>query len=333
MVDADYARHALRKIHTTMSGVKTAQGLLPHFMRMEGGDVVIHPGTEYSTVDTAIYTQSMLMAAHILEDRQTEDAVLEMIKRVRMTALLLPEGAISHGLKTDGKTLIPFAWRDWGGETALVMLLARMADANLDFAGMNMDGRAWQGTGFIAEIQSLLHPDFDSSTPDAVSKVNWRQARETMLRNQKEYFPKNMPTSFVARNGLYGLSAGEGYFGTSYEVGGFELQSQQLIHPHYILMSGTVEKNTQEVYDLLRRMEQAGYLTPWGLVENICVDGQRYLPMLGSLNAGFEVLGAYHLMAKHRNTEDIIYRASRDVPAIREAMKLFFPRAVATAGD
>ncbi len=329
MVDPEFAKFVIRKIRTNMDGVPKASGLLPHFMKRLGGQLMIHPGTEFSTVDTAIYSQAMLLAAQIIDDKQTAKAVLEDLRAVDIKSLVGPDGAISHGLRTDGRTRIPFYWRDWGGETALVMLMARMIDPKMEITGMDGGGRAWQGTGFIAEIQSLLHPDFDSTSPDALSRVNWRAARLTMLSAQKSYFPRHLPDSFAARMGLYGLSAGEGPFGTNYEVGGVDLPSQMLIHPHYILMSGCLEAEPQDVYTLLARMEHSHFMTPWGLVENIGADGRRYLPMFSGLNAAFEALGAYHLMVKANKTEDIVYKASRECPEIREAMRLFYPSPMA----
>jgi hypothetical protein len=329
MVDADFARHVVRKIHTNVEGIPTAKGLLPHFVKLMNGQLRIHPGTEYSTVDTAIYSQSMLMAAKMLNDEVLYQSVLKSLRKVDIRGLM-PNGQwISHGLRDDGETVIPFWWRDWGGETALVMLMARMIDPSLELQGMDSSGRAWQGTGFIAEIQSLLHPDFNSSTPDAVSGVDWLSARKTLLTAQKNYFPSRFPTGYAARTGLYGLSAGEGERGTRYEVGGVDLPGQHIIHPHYILMSGCLEPEAKTVYDLLRRMEKAGYFTPWGLVENIRSDGSGYLPMFSALNACFESLGAYHLLTKSANTENLVYRASRDSQEIRTAMKLFYPAAVA----
>jgi hypothetical protein len=87
--------------------------------------------------------------------------------------------------------------------------------------------------------------------------------------------------------------------------------------------------DSKETYELLNRMEHAGWFTPWGMVENIAADGSSYLPMISALNAGFETLGSYHLLAKSRKIEDSIYKASRDCEELRAAMKLFYPGAVA----
>ncbi|MCB1275834.1 hypothetical protein, partial [Prosthecobacter sp.] len=146
------------------------------------------------------------------------------------------------------------------------------------------------------------------------------------LGAQRAYIPKYWPNSQAARNGIYGLSAGENRAGNGYYVGGVDLPGQKLIHPHYILMSSTLRPKTREVYGLLERMEKAGYFPPWGMVENLDVDGRSYLPMEGALNAGFEALSAYHLFAKSRGIPDAIYAASLKSPQIRRAMQLFYPR-------
>ena len=64
-------------------------------------------------------------------------------------------------------------------------------------------------------------------------------------------------------------------------------------------------------------------------MENIRADGSGYLPMISALNAGFETLGAYHLMAKARHQEDSIYKVSRESTEVRDAIKLFYPGVVA----
>ncbi len=330
IVSIETARKILHEVQDQVALIPTAMGLLPHFTKRVNGIPTIHPGTEFSTVDTAICLNGLLLAAEILNDDNARSKVLSAMRAINFQALTLPDGAISHGLKDDGKTVIPFGWRDWGGETALVMLLARVAGAEPSTAAMAHTGHPWQGTGFIAEVQSLFFPDFDSATPDAVSKTNWLGARRSLLTAQKDYFPKALPDSRAAQVGFFGLSAGEGAYGTSYEVGGVDLMNQRLVHPHYMLMSALMEEDPKLVYRLLDRMEHDGYLTPWGLVENITADGSRYLPMISALNAAFEAIGSYHLLAKTRGIDDAIYEASRRSKELRNAMKLFYPAAVAS---
>jgi hypothetical protein len=330
IVSHETAEKVLHEIHDQVARIPTGLGLLPHFSKRVNGKSVIHPGTEFSTVDTSICLHGLLLAAEMLGDVEIKTQVLGAIHRIDFNKLVLNDGALSHGLKDDGRTVIPFAWRDWGGETALVMLLQRLAGSEPSPNSMNHTGHPWQGTGFIAEVQSLFYPDFDSTTPDAVSKTNWHEARRALLTAQQAYYPKAQPQSRAAQLGYFGLSAGEGAYGTSYEVGGTDLSNQKLVHPHYMLMSALMEDDPKLVYRVLDRMEHDGYLTPWGLVENISADGSRYLPMISALNAAFESIGAYHLLTKTRGINDAIYEASRNSPELRDAMKLFYPASVAT---
>lgn len=333
VVTPDYARWVLARTHEAVRKLKTGRGLLPHFVHRRENSYCIHPGTEYSTVDTAIYAQSMLLAALMLDlPAVAEDLVLQM-QSIEYDLLRLPDGHLSHGLADDGISLLPHGWQDWGGETALVMLMEGIASPGHRPPPMRRPGKAWQGTGFITELQSLFHPDFDSDAPDAHDGVRWLSVRRAMLGAQRAYIPKHWPQSQAARNGIYGLSAGENRAGDGYYVGGVELPDQKLIHPHYILMSSTLRPKTSEVYELLERMEKAGCFPPWGMVENLDVDGRSYLPMEGALNAGFEALSAYHLLARHRQIPDAIYAASRKSPQIRRAMQLFYPRTAAEPAE
>jgi hypothetical protein len=109
-----------------------------------------------------------------------------------------------------------------------------------------------------------------------------------------------------------------------------DLPGQTLIHPHYMLMCGLVAEKPAEVLQSLERLEKAGFMPPWGLVENFTADGKSYLPMNGALNAGFEALGSYHFLAKNRGIPNRVYEASLQSPVIREAMSLFYPQAPAS---
>jgi glycogen debranching enzyme len=103
-----------------------------------------------------------------------------------------------------------------------------------------------------------------------------------------------------------------------------DLPDQDVLHPHYILMSAALS-DPEETYALLHRLEHAGLFTPWGMVETISVRHPNYLPMNGSLNASFETLGAYHLLARYRGFPNAIYAASRQSRELRRAVQLFYP--------
>ncbi|MEZ0275269.1 MAG: hypothetical protein ACAH88_10215, partial [Roseimicrobium sp.] len=280
-------------------------------------------GTEYSTVDTAIYYHSMLLAAQMLEDAGTFQAVLRDMRRLDFAQLRDAEGYVFHGLKEDG-TPLPAAWRDWGGETALVLLMQRAVSGAEAPALMHHDGKVWQGTGFIPEIQSLFYPQFDLEEPDHVTRQSWPEVRTTLLKRQKEYFSGIKGQALAS--GFYGLSAGEASRGLGYLVSGVDLPQQEIIHPHYMLMSGCMAGDTAEVYALLQKLEDQGYFPPVGLAENINVKTGDHLPMLGSLNAAFEAISACHLLARHRAQPDPIYEAAKKCAILSEAARLFFPQ-------
>ena len=326
IVSEDFARDLLRRIEDNISRLDTAHGLLPHFVKLfENGRYSILPGTEYSSVDTAIYYHGMLLAAEVLRDEVTTGRLRDALHRMSFDENLVDsEGYIRHGIREDRTTPLRSVWRDWGGESALVLAMAAMTE-KAPAARMASTGRVWDGTGFIAEIQSLFYPDFDDATPDAVTKQDWLAARKTMLGRQQGYFPQHAPQSAAAQHGFYGLSAGEARHGLGYMVGGVDLPSQTMIHPHYVLMSGCLAEQPADVYAVLRKMEEHELLPPWGLAENFSIDMSDYLPLLSSLNASFECLGAYHLLAKNRGMKDEINEASHRSHELRKGVSIFYP--------
>jgi hypothetical protein len=327
VVEKEAAVTMLRKSWAAVSGLSGPLGLLPHFSRHTVGGFAIHPGTEYSTVDTAIFYFSALLASALLGDEAVEAAVVDAMRSIDFGPLRDADGYVCHGMADDGLTRIPYIWRDWGGETALVLLLQRVASLGALTPRMAATGRVHQGTGFIAEIQSLCFPDFDQSRPDAVSGVDWLESRRRLLADQKAYFPGvQAPDGFARRHGLYGLSAGEGAFGIGYHVGGVDLPGQGLLHPHYVLMSAALEPDPTRPLAVLEQMEALDLFPPWGMVENLFADGTGSLPLQAGLNATFEAVGAYHLLARVEGKPNAIHRASESQPVIREALSLFYPQ-------
>lgn len=324
IVSPEKAQKTLQQIFKAVKLLDRPLGVLPHFVRRTGMGYAIHPGTEFSTVDTAIFYHSVLLGAEILADEGLKSDVVSAVDQIDFDKLRLPDGVISHGIKDDGRTLLEHGWKDWGGETALVMMLQNIVNENAPRHPMKRPGQAWQGSGFIPELQSLFYPDFDSDEPDALDGVKWSMARHRMLDAQRDYVTRTWPGSMAAKLGLYGLSAGEGPTGNSYYVGGVDLPDQAVLHPHYILMSAALTEPS-ETYTLLRRLEKAKLFPPWGMVETVPVNCNGYLPMNGSLNAGFEALGAYHLFAKRRGVPNAIYSGSRHSSELRRASQLFFP--------
>ena len=330
VVSKEFALTVLRRLHRSATGLIGPMGLLPHFVSEQSGAMKLHPGTELSTVDSAIYFHAMLLAAHMLGDATIESELLTQICAIDFESLRLPDGSISHGLLDQGKTLITHGWRDWGGETALVLLLNRIANPGGAVRKMDRPGEVWQGAGFIAELQSLLHPDFDSRRADALQGVTWGDARRRLLSGQQAYFSRHQPDSFAARIRAYGLSAGESAFGNRYQVGGSDLPDQSMIHPHYILMTARLASKDPALPEVVDALKNEGLFPPWGLVECFTSDGQHRLPMNGGLNSTFEALGAYHWLALADSKKDVIYEASKHQPNLRRAMMLFFSESVAS---
>ena len=330
IVSDRFAGDLAERIEDNICHLETARGLLPHFVkRHQDGRYGILPGTEYSTVDTAIYYHAMLLAAEILQNEELKARLTAAVRAIGLGDIMLDsEGYVRHGLREDKVTPLRAVWRDWGGETALVLALGAMTSHPPPFR-MASSGRVYDGTGFIAEIQSLFYPDFDDPTPDSLTKQSWPAARKTLLERQKEYFPKTWPESEAAKHGFYGLSAGEARRGMGYLVSGVELPKLTVIHPHYVLMSAPNVVKPSDVYDLLRSMEEARLFPPWGMVEHFTKDVDEYLPMLGALNASFECISAYHLLARSRGMKDELYEASLRNELLRRGASIFYPSSAA----
>lgn len=327
MVEEAFARQVLHRIHENVAGMNSVNGWLPHFVRMDVDQnrYEIVPGTEYSTVDSSIYFHAMLLASEIMEDQGVSRQVKRMVQELGLTNLVSEEGYIGHGFRGDGvDEPLPSVWKDWGGETALVSSLVRMTQDPVP-PKMAETGKIHDGVGFIVEIQSLFYPDFDADVEDVVSKQNWLKARKEMLRRQREYFSIHWPDSRAAQLGLYGLSAGEGRLGLGYMVSGVDLPKQSYVHPHYVLMSACTDDSPSLIYELLRRMESEQLFPPWGLAENFDRELKEILPMQSALNGGFECIGAYHLLKKHRGQSNEVYQAAMRMEEMRKAGEMFFP--------
>ena len=326
MVKRALAEQILRKTHAAVSRLPRAMGLLPHFIQKHGDGHEICAGAEYSSLGTSLYYHGMFLAAQMLWDAETLAGLTAAVREIEFDQLRDVEGYVLQGLKADGRTPLGTSWRDWGGETALVLLLESMALGDRAMLKMDGSGKVRDGVGFIAEIQSLFYPDFSLDEPDAVTGVNWLQARRSLLAEQKAYFVERCPKSTAAKAGLYGLSAGAGPGGAGcVESGTRTRERAELIHPHYVLMSGLLEPDPNAVYSVLGAMEEHDLLPPWGMVENFTKDLDAYLPMLGSLHGAFECISAHHLWAKATGEPDHIYAAVEDCGLLREAVRAFYP--------
>ncbi len=325
IIDKQKATLEVSKTLTALQSLPTAAGFFPHFVHSgKDGRTTIVPGTEFSTVDTAIALQSLLLATQILELPELNQQAVAMIARLNFDAVTDAEGWISHGFLDDGKTLLTSAWRDWGGETALVLALEAMIPDRQPRGKMIPSGEPYRGVGFIAEIQSLFYPDFDRKDPDLVSSVSWPDIRKKLLVGQTSYLKNHWPNSAAAQSGIFGLSGGEsGMPGAGYTANGIEVMGVRWIHPHYMMM-GLALSNPEQYAKGLSALDAKQFLYPFGLPENIEADLRLHNPMQGSLNAGFEAISAYHGWKKRNNPDNVIDVASKSHPLLRKAAARFY---------
>lgn len=314
------ARTILDTVHSRIGQAPRSAGLLPHFL--SGTEqLVIAPGSEFSSVDSSLYFHAMLLAASLLGADEVLEQLEAQIRAIDFPRLTSSEGYISHGLATDGSTLLASHWADWGGESALVMLLHAMQGED-SFPPLRRPGKVHHNVGFIAEIQSLFYPQFSLPRLDREG-VNWLDARRDALSRQQAYF---RPTTPCSQLGVYGLSAGEAAGAKGYVANGTEMDGVNLIHPHYLIMSSGIRKDPRETYETIKGLANLGMFPPWGLVENIHPELNKYLAYHGSLNASFECLAAYHLAAQLTKQEDHIYRAAKNGRLTKRAIRIFFPK-------
>jgi len=317
-----------KEIARTISALETlpkAAGFLPHFThRNPQGSITIVPGTEFSTVDTAIAFQSILLATQILDFPDLHDRVAKMIGQLDFSVVTSSEGWIGHGILDDGQTLLNASWRDWGGETALILALEAMVPGHTPRGNMLSSGWPYRGTGFIAEIQSLFYPQFDTPTPDRISNISWPEVRRKLLNQQINYPKANWPDSPAAMGGIFGLSAGEaGMPGAGYSANGIEVMGVRWLHPHYMMMS--LALSGQDRYlEGLQALDARQFLYPCGLPENIEMDLKLHNPMQGSLNASFETISAYHGWKKRDSETNLIDKAARRDPLLIKGAARFY---------
>lgn len=326
ILDPDTVAAEIRRTTEVLLTLPRAGGFLPHFTHRGGdGNPTIHPSTEFSTVDTAITLHALHLASKVLGLRDVQRSVMIAIREIDFDAVTDIDGWVSHGFETDGVTLIPHRWRDWGGETALVLAMEAMQPSRTPRARMENNGKVFRGIGFISEIQSLFYPDFDREDPDKFG-VGWHTVRADLLTRQRSYFVDQWPDSPAARSGLFGVSAGEiGMPAAGYTANGVDMPGVRWMHPHAMIM-GLAQSGGDTYRTGLERLANHGFLFPWGLPENIEVGLRLHNPMQGSLNASFEVLAAYHGWRRAKGERDLIDEASLGDPLMRRgAGRFYFP--------
>lgn len=326
MLEREKVEEEIRRTTQTVLGMPRAAGFFPHFSR-RGADGVpeIHPGTEYSTVDSAILLHSLRLAAGILELEDVSSAIGQAVAELNFDLVSDSEGWIGHGFSTDGTTPLSSQWRDWGGETALVLALESMVTGRQPRGRMEPGGKVFRGVAFIGEIESLFYPDFDREDPDQVTGAVWPVARRELFEKQARYVVEQWPDSAAARGGIFGLSGGEaGMPGAGYTANGPDVPGIRWLHPHAMVMAVALSSRADLPLGI-DRLERAGILFPQGLPETVEIGLQLHNPMQGSLNAGFEALAAYH--GWRRGNHDAIDDASVRDPMLRAGVRRFWPDA------
>lgn len=325
IVDRKTAGQVLADTRKALRELPKADGWLPHFVtRRDGGRYWLSPGTEYGTVDTSLAYHGLLLAANMLGDRAAEAAILSDIRAIHFDKVRGPDGFVRYGLGADGKTPLAGGWIEWGGEATLVALLERMAVGAEAKPKFNRSGKVPDGVGFVAELPSLFYPQFDSPKPDAATGADWLKIRRDLSAAHVAAVLNDPAAKPAAKLGLFGQSAGEGFRGRGYLADGLRTRPA-VLHPHYVLMAGLSAADPQPTWDRMQALEKVGLMPPWGLVENFTSDLAEYLPVPGSLNAAFECLAAYHLVARTEKKPDRIYDAARECEATKGAVGLFYP--------
>lgn len=199
---------------TLLLDLPRLHGLWPHWVQVSPtGEIVIVPGTEWSSVDTAIAAIGLLDAQVGLE--VDPSGTEQMLQSIDWDGLVLP-GGISHGY-TNGGERLPYAWDVFGGETWLVELAYAGATGQVASISYPEPPTA-NGSGFIDELAWLFVPP---PTGRDVWGVDWTTYRIDASESQIAYYPTQHPRTCFARLGLLGLSAAE-VAGHGYEFGAEE---------------------------------------------------------------------------------------------------------------
>ncbi len=325
LVKQAQAEQILHKVHATVSDIQRAHGLLPSTVTRQGGRATISEGSVYSTLDTSLYYHGILLAAQLLWDGKTLASATKAVREIDFDQLRDAEGYVLGGLEADGRTPSGLSWREWGGEAVLVLLLEHMATGAIRPLRLVGTGTVKGGVGLSAEAGSLFYLDFSTPDTDLVTGADWMAARRALLEEQIAYFPRKHSKSAAARLGLYGLSVGEDPHGEGLLSGGTRTRDKdEIIRPHYVLMSALAQSRPEAAYEVIRTMRAQGLIHPWGLVSGFTRD-LEYSPLVGAVSAALECLAAYHLWAEVSGRPDLIYAAAEDCGLTREAIREFYP--------
>lgn len=276
-------------------------GLWPHFVKNRQ----IAPSTEWSSVDTVIAQVALIEARQALG--LDTSAAEQLLKDIDWSALLLPDGSLSHGYSSDCTQRLVDGWKDFGTESWLVNFGYAAATGRV--AMMDNTPPTFNGSGFIDELAWLLmtHPMKDSAG------IEWPVFRQQAADSQLNYYPNHQLNSHrqcLGRLGLFGLSAVEvpnlsavnplqvyqafGVGGRIPANDGTSLLGHGVISSHYPAMIASLRPNQASAF--WSWLEQKGF-TPLNNIESVMFidesvcDGVTWNSLKGSWNLGLQTLG------------------------------------------
>lgn len=320
---------------TLLQDLPRYHGLWPHFVIVsETGDLSIAPGTEWSSVDTAIAAIGLLTAQEGL-GLDTSGTEL-MIQSIDWNDLIMP-GGIGHGYDFDGK-LLDSAWDVFGSESWLVDLSYAGAMGQVPPLPYSEPQTA-NGSGFIDEMAWLFVPP-----PDGTDfwGNDWGAYRETAVHKQTAYYPTYNPTSCFVRPGLFGLSAAEVPDPTAavsvYEafgVGGRfadavdgSATGTAVIIPHYAGLAASL--NPWAAIMMWDWLIDNGFFTPLNNVESLTFPPNTgcdpttaiWNHLKGSWNLALQTLGWGRYLAERAGQTPILWQAAQTNPLLSQGQQL-----------
>lgn len=309
---------------TLMNDVPRMKGLWPHFCRSDGqGGIEIEPGTEWSTIDTAIAAMGLYLGQTALGLDTSE--TMAFMQAIPWDTLTLASG-ISHGYATDG-TLLTASWDWFGGESWLLAFACAAASGTVPPIA-HPDPPAYNGSGFIDELAWLYLPPplrYDRWGAD------WRSYRQQAADRQIAYPGEHYPTSCVAQLGLFGLSAAEvpmpsavapsqiyrpfGVGGEAPPDDGVDLCGSLVVVPHYSAMIASLRP--VEVTAVWRWLIDEGPFSPLNNVESLMFVGEgygeenrRWNGLRGSWNLALQTLGWGRYLEQRAGQYPVLWHAA-----------------------
>ena len=291
-------------------------GFYPHWTKVIEGKVIAHPDSEISTIDSGLGLMSAYYACSILDLQNERLSVLQKIRTLDFASVTV-NGEISMGFGKDGQ-IIPSTWRPWGGETLLMLVLARLNNLANHFSSETAPPpppapAVDHGTGFIMEIAPLLFGKFGGRNigPDRYG-VDWYVTRQRVLSDQAAALglPNFSGVSAVEIVSEAGL--------TRYHVGwtqpvhtGEDGYGFPWVAPHIELLTAALDP--AQASACVKFMGERGLMPPLGgpaesaLINPADESVVRWHSMQGVLNGTLSALGAYHAVVAAEGLPDRIY--------------------------